>query len=287
MAVLQAIIDGLLIGGVYSVISVGLTLVFGVMGIVNFAQAEFMMVGMLVAYFVWVLLGIDPIIGALISFGFVYLMSTAVYTLLISRVLSAPHTAQILLTVGLLIVIENAALLMFGPDFRSVRTPYQDFAFKLGGIFVSAPYLVAFLLAGASAVSLWLVLQRSWIGRAMRATAQNSMAARIVGIDVDRIYCIAFGLGTGLTAFGGAIVLSYITVSPSIGAQFVVLMFTVVVLGGLGNVLGALVGGLLTGVIQSLSALFLPIQMQNLVLFVVFIMILALKPEGILGRSQS
>lgn len=285
MSTLQALVDGLLVGGVYSVISVGLTLVFGVMGIVNFAQAEFMMIGMFVAYFAWVAFGLDPMVGSLLAFLVTFAFGGLLQATLIRRVLNAPHTSQILLTIGLLIVLENGALLLFGPEFRSVRTTYQDVAFNIGGIFVSAPYLGAFALATVCAVALWFVLERTWIGHAMRATAQNPMAAQIVGIDVRGVYRIAFGLGTGLTAFGGAIVLPYMTVSPSVGAQFVILMFTVVVLGGLGSVLGALVGGLVAGVIQSLSGLFLPIQMQNLVLFVVFIMILTFRPAGILARS--
>lgn len=287
MQLLQSIVDGILVGGVYSVIAVGLTLVFGVMGIVNFAHAEFMMIGMFIAYFVWQYLGLDPLLGAIVSFAVVFGFGWIIQREIVSRVLNAPHTSQILLTVGLLIALENLALIAFGPSFRSVRTPYQESALTFGEIFVSVPYLAAFALATLSAVALWYVLERTWVGRAMRATAQNAMAAQLVGIDVRTIYCIAFGIGTGLTAFGGAIVLPYTTVYPSVGSQFVILMFTVVVLGGLGNVLGALVGGIATGVIQSVSGLLLPIQLQNLVLFIVFILILSVKPTGLLGTRKA
>jgi branched-chain amino acid transport system permease protein len=128
-------------------------------------------------------------------------------------------------------------------------------------------------------------MARTWLGRAIRATAQNEMAARAFGINTTRIYAIALGIGTGLTAFGGAIILPYATASPAVGTQFVVLMFTVVVLGGLGSVMGALLGGLAVGIIQSLSALVLPIQLQNLAIFVVFIALLAFRPEGLLGKA--
>lgn len=286
MAFLQAVIDGLLIGGVYAVISSGLTLVFGVMGIINFAQAEFLMLGMFVAYFAWQLLGLDPLIGSLISFVVIFCLGVLVQMTLIQRVLRAPPVAQIFATVGLLIVIENAALIAFGSDFRSVSTSYQTSALRVGPIFVSVPYLAAFLMSLLSGCALWLFMNKTWYGRAMRATAQDPMAANLMGIDADRMRQIAFGLGVGLTAFGGAVILPYFTVHPTVGQQFVVLMFTVVVLGGLGSVAGAVVGGLTVGVIQSVSTLFFPIQLQNLILFIVFITMLALRPTGLIGAAR-
>lgn len=286
MAVVQAILDGLMIGGVYAVISIGLTLVFGVMGIVNFAQAEFLMLGMFVAYYAWAWLGLDPLLAAPLAFVVVFLLGAALQRVLIRRVLKAPEVAQIFLTVGLLIVLENAALLMFGSSFRSVSTSYQTSSLQFGQLFVSVPYLAAFAMSVASGLALWLFLKTSWFGRAMRATAQDPMAARLMGIDSDRMHMLAFALGVGLTAFGGAVILPYLTASPTVGAQFVVLMFTVVVLGGLGSVAGAVVGGLAVGIIQSLSALVFPIQLQNLVLFVVFIAVLAFRPKGLLGAAR-
>jgi branched-chain amino acid transport system permease protein len=142
------------------------------------------------------------------------------------------------------------------------------------------------VLSLLSGLALWQFMRRSWLGRAMRATAQNRNAALLMGIDADRMYALAFALGVGLTAFGGAIILPYMTASPTVGGQFVILMFTVVVLGGLGNVLGAVVGGLAVGTIQSLSSLAFPIQLQNLVLFVIFILMLALRPEGLVGSRR-
>lgn len=286
MAVIQAILDGIMIGGVYAVISIGLTLVFGVMGIINFAQAEFLMLGMFVAYYAWAWLGLDPLIAAPLAFVVVFALGAVVHQLMIRRVLQAPVVAQIFLTVGLLIVLENAALVMFGSSFRSVTTPYQTSALRVGELFVSVPYLAAFLMSVACGVALWLFMRASWFGRAMRATAQDPMAARLMGINADAMHRLAFALGVALTAFGGAVILPYLTVSPTVGGQFVVLMFTVVVLGGLGSVAGAVVGGLAVGIIQSLSALAFPIQLQNLVLFVVFIAVLALRPEGLLGGSR-
>ena len=285
MQFLQALVDGLLIGGVYAVISIGLTLVFGVIGIINFAQAQFLMLGMFIAFFAWKYLGLDPIAGSLLSFAAVYVIGVLVQKFLINKILKAPDVAQIFLTVGLLITIENLALLGFGSEFRSVRTAYQTSSLALGPILLNVPYLAAFICSAIVGLALWWVLNRTWWGWAVRATAQDPMAAQLVGISVERVYQVAFGLGVGLTALGGAIILPYLTVSPTIGDQFAVLMFTVVVLGGLGNVLGAVVGGLAVGMIQSLSSLVLPIQLQNLALFVIFILVLAFRPEGLLKKA--
>jgi branched-chain amino acid transport system permease protein len=157
---------------------------------------------------------------------------------------------------------------------------------SLGALFISVPYLIAFGMSLACGLALWWFMRTSWFGRAMRATAQNPMAAQLMGIDTALMYKIAFALGVGLTAFGGAVILPYVTVFPGVGGQFVVLMFTVVVLGGLGSVAGAVVGGLAVGVIQALSSLFFPIQLQNLILFIVFIFVLAVRPQGLVGASR-
>lgn len=278
----QALVDGILLGGVYGVIATGLSLVFGVLGVVNFAHAEFLMLGMYVAWFAWRWLGLDPMLGSVLSFIVVFAVGYLVQRTLIERVLKAPPAAQVFLTVGLLIVIENAALMAFGSEFRSVSVPYQVEGYRLGDIFIGAPYLYAFIAAIILAAVLWLYLERSWTGRAIRAVAQDPMASTLVGVDTRRTYALAFGLGVALTAFGGAVILPYITVSPTVGGQFVVLMFTVVVLGGLGSVAGALAGGIVVGVVQSMSTLVFPIQLQNLCLFVIFIAVLALRPQGLI-----
>lgn len=285
MQLLQALIDGLLVGGVYAVISLGLTLVFGVIGIVNFAQSQFLMAGMFIAFFAWKILGLDPLLGSVFSFAGVFVIGALIQKFLISRVLKAPEVSQIFLTVGILIALENLALIVFGSEYRSVQTAYQTSALRLGPLLFNVPYLAAFTISAVAGLAIWWILKKTWWGRAVRATAQDPMAAQLVGISPARVHQVAFGLGVGLTAFGGGIILPYLTVSPTIGDQFSVLMFTVVVLGGLGSILGAVVGGLSVGMIQSLSALVMPIQLQNLALFVIFILVLAFRPEGLLKKA--
>ncbi len=251
MAILQALLDGLMIGGVYAVISIGMTLVFGVMGIVNFAQAEFLMLGMFIAYYAWAWLGLDPLLAAPLAFIVVFVLGAVIQRLLIHRVLKAPEVAQIFLTVGLLIVLENLALLMFGSGFRSVSTPYQTSALRLGPLFRIRALSRGFRDVGrvrAGAVALPQVeLVRP--GNAGHRTGSDGGQARWHRCRSHAHACIR--LGVALTAFGGAVILPYLTASPTVGGQFGVLMFTVVVLGGLGSVAGAVVGGLSVGIIQS------------------------------------
>ena len=282
MNLVQALINGLLLGGVYGVISSGLSLVFGVLGVVNFAHAEFMMLGMYVAWYAWRIFGIDPIAGSIIAAVGVGALGYIVEKCLLQRVLRGPPAAQISLTVGLMIILENAALVAFGSEFRTVTTVYQNAGIEFGQLYIAGPYIVAFVAAVVIAGSLWLYLSRSWMGRAIRATSQDPMAAKIVGVDTRQIYGFTFALGVGLTAMGGAVILPYLSVSPAAGQQFAVLMFTVVVLGGLGSVAGALVGGVIVGIVQSLSILMFPTHLQNLILFVIFIAMLAFRPQGLL-----
>ena len=282
--ILQALMNGLLIGGVYAVISVGLALVFGVMHIVNFAQGEFMMLGMYVAYVVFEALGIDPIAGALIAFGVVFVLGWLIQRLLIERVIEAPMLSQIFLTVAIGLFLVGAIELIFGADFQSVATPYQTAAVNIGSLVLPGPYLVAFSVSLVITAALYLLLEKTDFGRAMRAVAQNRMAAQLVGLNPKRIFALAFATGTGLAALGGAIILPYAFAYPTVGHQYALIMFTVVVLAGLGSVHGAIIGGFVIGIVHSLSAVLMPMELQNLSLFIVFLGTLMIRPTGLFGR---
>lgn len=284
--IVQSIANGLLIGSVYALISVGLTLIFGVMNVVNFAHGEFLMLGMFGAYFATTAFGIDPlIIAPLIGLAGFFLGAVA-ERILIEPIIKAPQSAQIIATVGLGIVLANAAAAIFGNNFLSVSTPYQGQNFSLLGLSFAAPYVYAAAYAIVIAVLLALFLNRTEFGKAMRATAQNRGAAQLLGIDPRRMYMVAFGLGVGLVTLAGAVILPYTLTYPFIGQQYVLIMFTVVVLGGLGSVRGAIIAGLAVGVIQSLSTLMLPSELQNLPVFVVFFIALVLIPGGVLNRVR-
>jgi branched-chain amino acid transport system permease protein len=280
----QAVINGMLIGGVYALIAVGLTLVFGIMDIVNFAQSEFLMMGMFFAYILSRLFGLDPILSSFIVFGMVFFIGAVVQRFFIQKVLNAAMVTQILLTVGISIVMISLAQLIFGANFHSVTTSYQMKALHIGPIVISISYLLAFGGCFVMYFLLWLFLNQTYVGRAIRATAQNRKAAILLGINPDRMFILAFAVGTGMAGVAGAMILPYAYVFPTVGHEFALIMFTVVVLGGFGSVPGALVGGLMVGVIQSVSAILLPTQLQNLVVFIIFILTLTYRPNGLFGR---
>jgi branched-chain amino acid transport system permease protein len=280
----QAVINGMLIGGIYALIAVGLTLVFGIMDIVNFAQSEFLMMGMFFAYILSRLFGLDPILSSFIVFAMVFFIGAVVQRFLIQKVLNAAMVTQILLTVGISIVMISLAQLIFGANFHSVTTSYQMKALHIGPIVISISYLLAFGGCFVMYFLLWLFLNQTYVGRAIRATAQNRKAAILLGINPDRMFILAFAVGTGMAGVAGAMILPYAYVFPTVGHEFALIMFTVVVLGGFGSVPGALVGGLMVGVIQSVSAILLPTQLQNLVVFIIFILTLTYRPNGLFGR---
>lgn len=284
--ILQAVLNGLMIGGVYAVVSVGLSLVFGIIDVVNFAQAEFLMMGMFVTYVLSMVSGVDPIVTAPFVFLVVFAFGALVQRLLIQRILHAPLVAQIFLTVGLAMVMVSSAQLLFGADFRSLSTSYSASAFRIGPFQLNVPYVFAFLGSSFMVFMLWVFMERTDLGRSIRATAQNRTAATLVGINPTRMYVLAFAVGTGLAGAAGAVILPYSYVFPTIGHDWGLIMFTVVVLGGLGSVPGALVAGLVVGVIQALSSVFFPTQLQNLVVFIVFLLTLAYRPSGLLGSKM-
>ncbi len=284
--VIQSIVNGLLIGSVYGLISVGLTLIFGVMNIVNFAQAEFLMIGMMLVFFLNTFTGIDPLVLAPIIGILVFFLGMFCERVLIEPIIKAPQSAQIITTVGLSLVLANGVALFTGNNFLSVNTSYQSTTFNVLGISFSASFVYAACYAAVMALLLHLFLTKTRYGKAMRATSQNRYAVQLLGINPRLMYMIAFGLGVALTAVAGAVILPYTMAYPYIGQRYILIMFTVVVLGGLGSVRGALIAGLVVGVVQSVSTLVLPIEMQNLPVFIIFIVALVLLPGGVLKRMQ-
>ena len=284
MELLQSLANGLMIGSIYALIAVGLTLVFGVMDIVNFAHAEFLMLGMFGGYVASTKFGIDPLVAAPLVGLIVFVIGAVVELVIIEPIIKAPPIAQVMATVGLGIVMANGAAALLGNDFRSVKTSYQTSFLSVAGLDFSKTYLFAAVYALVVAGLLALFLNRTDFGKAMRATAQNRDAAVLLGINPKIMYMTAFGLGVGLAALAGSAIVPYTLVYPLVGQQYVLIMFTVVVLGGLGSVRGAILAGLGVGVIQSFTTMVLPSELQNLVVFIVFLAVLVLIPGGVLRR---
>jgi branched-chain amino acid transport system permease protein len=283
---IQALISGLLIGGVYALIAVGLTLIFGVMNIINFAHGEFLIFGMYFAFFCSLLLGLDPYLSALMVLPLFFAVGWAVHALLIRRVVDAGHEIQILLTLGLSLVLQHLAQYLFSPDFQSLHVSYGSTTFDLLGARVSLPRLLACGVSIGLSAGLYLVLRYSDLGKCLRACAEEREGSLAVGIDVEKMYKIAFGLGTACVALAGVLMTPFFYIAPSVGVPFTLTAFVVVVLGGLGNIMGALVGGLIVGVVESVSEVVLPAaSLKQLGTFTIFILILLLRPQGLFGQK--
>lgn len=297
----QTAITGLLVGGVYALLSVGLALIFGVMKVINFAQGDFMMLGMYIVFLLTMVFAsvtglaarasspvLVPLVGALLAGVFFYFVAALLHRGLLGWVAGARRAsqdAQLLLTLGLSLVIQNGVLIVVGPTPRSVTTPLMASAWDVGPFFINQAQGVAFILAIVATACLYYFLTHTQVGMSLRAAADLPLAATYVGIDVRRAHQVAFAVGIALTALAGGLVALNRPIHPYIGTEFVVIMFVAVVLGGLGSIAGAFLGGLAIGLVQQLSTLVVPFQLQNVSIFVLFLLVLYLRPRGLLGRS--
>jgi branched-chain amino acid transport system permease protein len=284
--VLQAIVNGLMMGGVYALIAVGLTLIFGVMNVVNFAHGEFVMLGMVMTYLLHLFLGMDPGVSILLVIPVMLGVGALIQKGLISRVIGQPDEAQILLTLGLSVLLINIALLFLGPDYRSVKTSYKLSVWAVGPVLFSVPRLLAFVVAMAFSGILWLFLTRTDLGKGLRAVAEKPEVAILMGINPKKMHALAFGIGISLAAGAGSILTPFFYTFPSVGGMFVLIAFVVVVLGGMGNIPGAILGALAIGVTESLTAQFVALDLAMLGVFIIFVLVLVFKPSGILGKGK-
>ena len=286
----QATVSGLLIGGVYALIALGLNIVFGTMRVINFAQGALLMAGMFLAYWLWALGGVHPYLSPLVTvpvlFGLGYLIQRAIVSPLLARERAREPMSVLLATLGLALVLENAALLFFSADFKTVQTDVSLATFKLGSIIVSVPRLVGLGAMALTCLGLYLFFTRTDLGRAVRATGQDREAARLMGINDFRIYGIAYALSAALMGVAAAVLVPFFYVHPGVGTSFLLKVFVIVVLGGIGSMPGAAVGGLLVGMIEGVVALYVQAAVAQIVLFGVFVAILVARPSGLLGVER-
>lgn len=285
----QYVATGLLVGGVYALMSIGLALIFGVMRVVNFAQGDFMMLGMYLTYWFAVAYHVDPLLGALLTIPPFFLLGLLVHRVLLVHVTGGGDPqremdAQLILTLGLSLVITNAATMILTPTPRGIKTAYATQAFALGPVLVNQARSYAFAMALLLAVLVYVFLRRTDLGKALRAAADDPEAAGYQGISVRTMHGVAFGIGIALVAAAGGLLATYYPIEPNVAVNFIVIMFVAVVLGGLGSIPGAFVGGLLIGLVQSLTLLVLPFQLQNVGVFVAFLLVLYLRPQGLFGQ---
>jgi branched-chain amino acid transport system permease protein len=273
---------GLLLGGIYSLVAVGLNLIFGVVRIVNFAQGEFVMLGMYGTCAAQVALGFDPYIAPVVVVPVLFLLGCAVYWLLLRPLQNEPMM-QVFATFGLLMALENIVLAVTRGVGYSVNSALSEISIKIGPLQIGLTRVIVLSASTAVAIALGWYLKTSLPGKAIRAIAQDRRAARLMGINVDRMYMISFGIGTALAGLAGCLLAPLYTMSPQIGANFIMPAFAVVVLGGLGSVAGAYAGGFIVGLTEAIAGFYLDPALKQAVLFMVFIIVLLVRPQGLFG----
>jgi len=283
---LQAIVNGLLVGGVYSLMALGLSLIFGVMRVINFAHGDMMVWGMYLSYWLFATGGVDPYLSVLVTGSVVFLLGAAIQKGLVNRILDAPHEMQILLMLGVALVLENTALMVFGPDPRRVSPSYALSTFWVGPLVFDLPRVATFGVALAVAVGLYLFLNRTELGRMIRAASDNRIGAMLVGTDILRVFTLTFGIGAACVGAAGSLMTPFLPFAPSTGLFLTVTSFNIVIIGGMGSLLGAFFGGLLVGVSESLGAVILVPSLKELFSFVLLILILLFRPQGLLGGNR-
>jgi len=277
----QVVISGLLAGALYSMVALGLALIYGVMRVINIAHGTILMLGAYTTFWWFHLLGVNPYVSLLASMPLMFLLGVLLQRLLVDRVVDAPELSSLLLTFGISIALVNVAQLAFTSDVRSVE--FLTGAFLVGPIALSKSRLIAFAFALVITFLAFWFLQRTKLGKAIRATSQSSEVAMVCGINVPRVHLYTFGIASALAAAGGSLVAVVIAIQPEMGGVYTLKSFLVIVLGGAGNYPGALLGGMLLGLVEQLSSLFLTTQLSEAVAYVLLVLVLLLRPTGLLG----
>ncbi|MFI4987166.1 MAG: branched-chain amino acid ABC transporter permease [Alphaproteobacteria bacterium] len=282
---LPAILNGIMTGAVYALVALGLTLIYGVLHIINFAHGSLLMLALYGVYFLYTLLGIDPYLAFPLIVPAMFALGYGLQRWVIAKTGPGKDENILLVTLGLSLIIENLALYLWSADTRTINTPYGFATVDLGIALIAVPRLVAF--AGALVVTalLWLVIQRSDLGKAIRALARERQGAALVGIDVEHVFAMSFGIGVACLGAAACLLLPSYYANPGVGRSFVLIAFTIVVLGGMGSFAGALVGGLIIGVTESLGGLFLGESLGQLGIFLIFIAILLFRPTGLFAAG--
>jgi branched-chain amino acid transport system permease protein len=282
--IIPTVINGLLMGAIYALVALGLTLIYGVLHIINFAHGALLSAALFAAFLCFRYLGLDPYIAV---FGLAPLFFVFGYGLQRFVIGPAAHGRDsniLLVTLGLAVIVENGLLFAFRADTRTIDVSYAFSVVSFGGTFLSVPRLVGFFAAFAVAAALWAILSLTDTGKAIRAVAKEKVGAQLSGIDVAHIYAVTFGLGTACVAIAACLLIPSYYVTPHVGNAFVLVAFTIVVLGGMGSVPGALLGGLFVGVVESLCGFYLGESLGQIGIFVMFILVLLFRPTGLFGE---
>ncbi len=279
--ILQAIVSGLLAGGVYALIGVGLNLIFGVMKIINFAHGSLLMLGMYSTYWLFTFFKIDPYLSLAITIPLLFLIGVIIQTTLINPIIEYPENNQLVLTMGVMLFLENLALFLWGPDFRTVKVSYVGTVLSLFTVRVNLLRFIAFAGGLLLALLLYIFLRKTDMGKAIRASSEEREGASVVGISVKRVHLLSFGMGTACVGAAGTLITPFFYLSPHVGHLFLLTAFMVVVMGGMGSFVGAIIGGFIIGLTKSLGAVILPGSVGQIIPFSLFVIILLFKPTGL------
>ncbi len=278
---IPSILNGLTTGALYALVALGLTLIYGVLHIINFAHGALLMAALYGVYFLHALFGVSPYQALLIVPPAMFALGYALQRLIITRASHGRDENILLVTLGLSIVIENLALFLFRSDTQVVDTPWSFEAVEIAGAYLPLPRVIAFFGALATAAALWALMTRTDLGRSIRALARERKGARLVGIDVEHVFAMSFGIGVGVLGVAACLLMPSYYVNPQVGHGFVLIAFTIVVLGGMGSFAGALIGGLLIGVVEAAGGL----ALGQIGIFLIFIFVLLFRPQGIMGHQ--
>ena len=281
----QVVVSGILSGGLYAMVALGLALIFGVMRVINIAHGPLLMLGAYATFFLYSHFGMNPFLTVPFSMAALFVVGMLLQRALIFRVVDAPELSSLLLTFGISIALVNLAQLAFTSDLRAVE--YITGAWLVGGLALSKPRVIAFAFAAGVTALAFVFLKRTRLGKAIRATSQSREVAMVCGVDVARIHMITFGLASALAAAGGSLLAVIVAIQPEMGQVWTFKSFLVIVLGGAGNYPGALLGGMLLGLVEQLASLFLTTQLSEVVAYVLLVLVLLVRPTGLLGGRQT
>ncbi|MEM1994755.1 MAG: branched-chain amino acid ABC transporter permease [Nitrososphaerales archaeon] len=281
----QILVQGLMIGGIYALAATGLTLIAGVMNIINIAHGELMMLAMYTTYFLYTIFGVDPLLSVFVTLPLFFVIGCFLQRFCIERLLTGPPMSVIIFAAGLLFFAQNFAAFWWTQDFKVLRG-YATLTFDFMGLKFTTTRLAILFAAILVTVLLYIFLSKTRMGRAIRATSQNIESAALMGVNVKRVRVIAFGLGVALAGLAGSLLIPVYYLYPAVGTPFSVMALIVVFLGGMGSVFGALIGGLALGIIEAFTGFYLALELKDIAAFIAFIIILLVRPWGLFGRKE-
>jgi branched-chain amino acid transport system permease protein len=282
--IIQAVVSGLLMGLIYALVAVGLSLIFGLMEIVNFAHGEFLMLAMFAAFWLWALAGLDPLLALPLVAALLAAAGALVHLGIIRRLLKAPMLAQVCGTFGLAVALRAGAQYLWTPDFRTVADPWVAGRVQVGPIFIGQPQLVAGAVCLLAFLALWVFVTRTETGLGLQATAQDRQAAAVMGIPTERMSALGWAIGLGCVGVAGTMLATFYYIFPDVGVNFALLAFVAVALGGFGSILGSLVAGVLIGLVESLGGLLIDPSYKTVIVFGLYLAVVISRPNGLFGR---